>query len=102
MAVNPQEYFSRIAKAGEEYVYDGTNLRLRELTVGYNMPRRILDKTPFSDIRISLWGRNLWMIYSHIPGYDPESSFSTGNGEGIELSSFPSTRSFGINVKFSF
>ena len=102
LAVNPQEYFSRIAKAGEEYVYDGTNLRLRELTVGYNMPRRILDKTPFSDIRISLWGRNLWMIYSHIPGYDPESSFSTGNGEGIELSSFPSTRSFGINVKFSF
>ena len=101
-AVNPQEYFARISKAGEEYVYDGTNLRLRELTFGYNLPHRILDKTPFSDLRISVWGRNLWMIYSHIPGYDPESSFSTGNGEGIELCSFPSTRSWGINLKFSF
>lgn len=101
-AVNPQEYFARISKCGEEYVYDGTNLRLREVSFGYNVPTSILKKTPFTKVNVSLWGRNLWLIHSNIPGYDPECAYSTGNGEGIELYSFPSLRSFGFNLNVSF
>ncbi|MEG0994182.1 MAG: SusC/RagA family TonB-linked outer membrane protein [Bacteroidales bacterium] len=101
-AVNPQEYWARVSRAGEEFLYDGTNLRLRELIVGYELPKKLLTKTPFTNLKISFVGRNLWLIKSNIPGYDPESSYSTGNASGVEYASFPSMRSFGFNLNVSF
>ena len=102
VAANPQAYWDRVSRAGEEFVYDGTNLRLRELTVGYMFPNKILAKTPFTNLKLSFVGRNLWLIKNNIPGYDPESSYSTGNGQGIEYASLPSMRSFGFNLNVSF
>lgn len=101
-AVNPQEYWSRVSRAGEEFLYDGTSLRLRELTLGYTFPKKMLVKTPFTSLKLSFVGRNLWLIKNNIPGYDPESSYSTGNASGIEYASFPSMRSFGFNLNVSF
>ena len=101
-AANPQDYWNRVSRAGEEFVYDGTSLRLRELTIGYSLPKKVLAKSPFSNVKISFVGRNLWLIHSNIPGYDPECSFSTGNGQGIEYASFPSMRNFGFNVNLAF
>ncbi|WP_106830811.1 SusC/RagA family TonB-linked outer membrane protein [Parabacteroides pacaensis] len=101
-AVNPQEYWARVSRAGEEFIYDGTNLRLRELTIGYNFPKKMLAKTPFTNLKVSFVGRNLWIIKNNIPGYDPESSYSTGNAGGIEYAAFPSMRSFGFNLNVSF
>lgn len=102
VAANPQAYWDRVSRAGEEFVYDGTNLRLRELTVGYMFPNKILAKTPFTNLKLSFVGRNLWLIKNNILGYDPESSYSTGNGQGIEYASLPSMRSFGFNLNVSF
>lgn len=102
VAANPQAYWDRVSRAGEEFVYDGTNLRLRELTVGYMFPNKVLAKTPFTNLKLSFVGRNLWLIKNNIPGYDPESSYSTGNGQGIEYASLPSMRSFGFNLNVSF
>ncbi|MDD4593318.1 MAG: SusC/RagA family TonB-linked outer membrane protein, partial [Parabacteroides sp.] len=73
-AVNPQEYWSRVSRSSEEFLYDGTNLRLRELTIGYTFPRKKLAKTPFTHLKFSFVGRNLWLIKKNIPGYDPECS----------------------------
>ena len=101
-AVNPQEYWSRVSRSGEEFLYDGTNLRLRELTIGYSFPQKMLAKTPFTSLKLSFVGRNLWLIKNNIPGYDPESSYSTGNATGIEYASFPSMRSLGFNLNVSF
>lgn len=102
-AVDPQEYWSRVKDFGEKHVYDGTNLRLRELTFGYNMPKKIMNKTPFNSLKLSFVARNLWIIYSKIPGgYDPETIISTGNAGGIEHYSFPTMRSFGFNLNVSF
>lgn len=102
VAANPQAYWDRVSRAGEEFIYDGTCLRLRELTVGYNFPKSVLAKTPFTALKLSFVGRNLWLIKNNIPGYDPESSFSTGNAQGIEYASLPSTRTFGFNLNVSF
>ncbi len=100
---NPQEYWSRVEKATEEFTYDGTNLRLRELTFGYILPKKVLDKTPFTGLKVSFVARNLWMIYNKVKGgYDPESVVSTNNAGGVEYSSFPSMRSFGLNLNVSF
>ncbi len=102
VAANPQAYWDRVSRAGEEFIYDGTNLRLRELTIGYMFPNKMLAKTPFTNLKLSFVGRNLWLIKNNIPGYDPESSYSTGNGQGIEYASLPSMRSFGFNLNVSF
>lgn len=102
VAVNPQEYWSHMKNASEYWVYDGTNLRLRELTIGYTFPKSVLAKTPFTSLKVSLVGRNLWIIHSKIPGFDPESSISTGNAGGFEYASLPTLRSFGLNLNVSF
>ncbi|MDD2437579.1 MAG: SusC/RagA family TonB-linked outer membrane protein [Massilibacteroides sp.] len=101
-AVNPQEYWSRVSRSGEEFLYNGTSLRLREMTIGYVLPKKMLAKTPFSNLKLSFVGRNLLLLKNNIPGYDPESSYSTGNASGIEYASFPSMRSFGFNLNVSF
>lgn len=102
IAVNPQDYWDRVSRASELFVYDATSIRLRELSLGYTFSSNLLSKTPFTSMKLSFVGRNLWLIKSEIPGYDPESAYSTGNGQGIEYGSMPSFRNFGLNLNVSF
>lgn len=101
--ISPQAYWTQVNGVGDLFVYDGTNLRLRELTVGYTVPQKILAKSPLTGCKLSFVARNLWMIYSKGPdGFDPESTVSTGNAGGIEHYSLPSMRNFGFNLNISF
>jgi len=103
--IDPQVYWHQYKWGGiaELSVYDCTNVKLRELVLGYNIPKTALEKTPFTSGSVSLVGRNLWLIYSALPNVDPESSFSSqNNGLGQEYAPLPQTRSFGVNIKFSF
>lgn len=85
--------------AGSEYIWDATNFRLRELSVGYTF-RNLFGVN--KDLTASLIGRNLFYIYKKAP-VDPDISGSTGNGwQGIDSFNMPTTRSFGINVKMTF
>ena len=82
-----------------EYVYDATNIRLRELSLGYNFK---LSSKFIQGISLSLIARNLFFIYKDAP-YDPDISLSTGNGlQGVDVFAIPSTRSIGFNFKISF
>ena len=58
------------------YIYSATNIRLQEASIGYTIPRKWLGNV--CDIKVSLIGRNLWMIYNKAP-FDPESVASTDN-----------------------
>ena len=82
------------------YVYDMTNIRLRELTIGYDLPRSwFKDKLGMT---VSLVGRNLWMIYCKAP-FDPELTASTGTYyQGIDYFMQPSTRNIGFSVRLQF
>ena len=51
---------------------------------------------------ISLVGRNLWTLYSKVPLVDPESSYTSGNAQGLEQFGLPATRSWGFNVNIQF
>ncbi len=101
--VDPQMWYSIIAggtAVPQYYIYDATNIRLGEVTVSYNVPRRWLGNV--CDIKVSFVGRNLWMIYNKAP-FDPESVASTDNWyQGIDYFMMPSMRSFGFNVNFTF
>ncbi len=87
----------------EYYVYDATNIRLRELSLSYSLPKSLLNKQGFiKDAQISLIGRNLFFFKNNAP-YDPDALMSTNNNlQGVDAFGLPTNRSFGINVKFNF
>ena len=104
-AISSQAYWTKVSGAepvASLFIYDASNTRLREVTLGYSIPDRLLGKLPVRSVNISFVGRNLWLIKSHIPGIDPESSFTTTSAQGWENGSYPSTRSLGFNLKFEF
>lgn len=92
--------------SNEWNVYDGTVYRLREVALGYSLPKSVMDKTPFGSANISLTGRNLWYLAPNFPkdtNYDPETNqFGNRNNQGIELSTTPSARRYSVNLKFTF
>lgn len=87
----------------EYYMYDATNIRLRELSLGYSFPQSILEKTKvFKGIDLSLVARNLFFFYKDAP-FDPDATLSVGNTlQGIDVFGMPSTRNIGFNIKFTF
>ncbi|MGM9752954.1 MAG: SusC/RagA family TonB-linked outer membrane protein [Candidatus Cryptobacteroides sp.] len=82
------------------YVYDLTNLRLRELSISYDLPGSwFKDKLAAT---VSLVGRNLWMIYNKAP-FDPELTASTGTYyQGLDYFMQPSTRNLGFSLRVQF
>ena len=99
-AVLPQTYYGRVAGSiSNEFVYDASFVRLRELRLSYRLPASLLRGSPVRLATISLVGRNLTLLYSKVPNLDPESTYSTGNGGlGLELAGVPQTRSLGFNI----
>lgn len=87
----------------EYYMYDATNIRLRECSVGYNLPEKWVTATrAFRQVGVSFVARNLFFIYKKAP-FDPDLILSTGNdNQGIEVYGMPTTRSFGFNIKCEF
>lgn len=90
-------------KIAPDYIMDATNIRLREVVLGYQLPKRWLDNTFISRANISLVGRNLLFFYNATKDIDPESGINHQNvGTAIEMNSMPGTRSFGFNLNLNF
>lgn len=87
----------------EYYMYDATNIRFREVALGYDLPEKWLQKTKIiSGIQISMISRNLGFIYKKAP-FDPDLVLSTGNdNQAIDSYGMPTTRSMGFNLRFTF
>lgn len=90
----------------EAAVYDATTFRLRELTLGYQLPKSWLAKTFIGSASVSFVARNLWFWAPNVPkhtNYDPTaSSYGGGNVQGIDYTSAPNTRRYGFNLKLTF
>lgn len=101
--VSPQMWYSVIAggtAVPQYYTYSATNVRLGEVTVSYTIPRHLLRNV--CDIKLSLVGRNLLMIYNKAP-FDPESVATTSNWyQGIDYFMMPALRNLGFNINFTF
>lgn len=95
-----------INTANEWNIYDATVYRLREVTLGYELPKSLFKNIPIGSASISLTGRNLWFEAPNTPRYtnfDPEvSSFGATAMQGMELSAAPTTRRYGINLNVTF
>ena len=84
----------------EAYVYKNDWVKLREISLGYSFRPAGFDF--IRSIDVGVFGRNLF-LWTKVPHIDPESSsFGTGNAQGVSRFAFPSTRSFGVNLKVQF
>lgn len=83
------------------YVYDATNVRLQELTIGYTLPKKWFNNK--LSMTLSFVGRNLWMIYNKAP-FDPEQTANTTGTfyQGVDYFMQPSTRNIGFSLKLQF
>lgn len=90
----------------EMRVHDASFLKLREISLSYSLPKKLIEKTPFSTIRLQVSGQNVWFDAFGFPdgaNFDPEVlSLGVGNGRGFELMNVPTSRQFGGNVRLVF
>lgn len=100
--VDAETWYTTIGtgKVYSHYIYNATNIRLQEASIGYTLPKRWFRDV--CSIDISLVGRNLWLIYCKAP-FDPESASSTDTYyQGIDFFMQPSLSSYGFSVKLNF
>lgn len=93
--------------SSEVNIYDGTTIRLREISLGYTLPKSLLEKTPFGNVNISFSGRNLWWKAPNVLddlNLDPEvlSGTAGSNVQGFEYGAAPTTRRYGVNLNLTF
>lgn len=107
--VTTQQYWNAVAGIGnmgigEANIYSASNIRLRNVSLGYNVPSSILAKTNFiQSLKAGFTVTNVFMIHSNMNGIDPESVFATStNATGFEYAGIPTTRSFVFNVSIGF
>ena len=88
----------------EENLYDATNVRLRNVSIAYSLPKRLLaGQDIFQSIKLGFSCTNVFMIYSKMRGLDPESIFATStNAIGFEYGAAPTSRAYVFNVSFGF
>ncbi len=90
----------------EQAIYDATNLRLREVSLSYSLPKKLLEKTPFGKISVSIVGQNLWFEAFNFPkhlNFDPEvMSLGVGNGQGFDYLTGPTAKRYGFNFNLTF
>jgi TonB-linked SusC/RagA family outer membrane protein len=99
--ISPQS--NGFSNLDEMQIFDASYVKLREAVLGYTIPSAVLKKSMISQARISLSGRNLWTIHKNAPkGIDPESSVTSGNGQGIEYGSLPPFSTYGIDLRLTF
>ena len=99
--MNAYQYYHELANYDlDEWIYDRTYVKMRELSVSYDFPKNLLKKAGIglNDASISFVANNPWLIYSACPNVDPSESGSNY----VEGGQAASTRSFGFTVKLGF
>lgn len=93
-------------RTNEPNLFDGSTIRLREVSFGYEIPSGLIAKTPFKRASVAVSGTNLWFKALNFP---PNMNFDTdvlgtgvGNGLGFDFVTGPSSRRFGGTVTLTF
>ncbi|MCV9927498.1 SusC/RagA family TonB-linked outer membrane protein [Flavobacterium sp. LS1R49] len=100
--ISAQEYYKASYNISEAYIYSSTFVKLREVKLAYNFDKAFAKRLGLVGASITAVGRNLLFIYKDAPNIDPETAFNTGNAQGLESLSLPTTRSFSLNVNLKF
>jgi len=99
-------FFNSYFGANEGGIFDATNIRLREVSLSYNLPSSLLDNLPFGSARFTLQGENLWFSAPNFPSgtnFDPEVlSLGVGNGRGFDFRTGPTAKKVGATLSLTF
>ena len=99
--ISGQDYWTAMGEVSSEYIYDQDNVRLRELSIGYNVPG--VEKIGLQSANIQLVGRNLFFFSKSADDIDPETMLGTSIGvQGISQFAMPTLRSMGLNLTLNF
>lgn len=106
--VSAQAYYSTIgiykSQKGyaEEFVHSASYIKLKELSLGYSFPQRMLKKTPFTALKLSFVARNLCFLMKHTPG-NPDGGYDTTMfSQALDFAAVPYTRTFGFSINVGF
>jgi hypothetical protein len=83
-------------------VFDASFIKLRQLSLEYSLPPRLLNNLPFTNLSVSFVGRNLALLYKNIDNVDPESTYTDSNAQGLDYFGMPGTRNYGFNLRVTF
>ncbi|WP_250432965.1 SusC/RagA family TonB-linked outer membrane protein [Hanstruepera flava] len=89
----------------ENFVLDATAFKVRELSLSYTLPTKMLEKTAISNVIVGVNARNPFIVLpkENRSYNDPETSNTTGNGQGLAaINQYPTTRSLGFNLNITF
>lgn len=100
--VSQSSVFGYARFPNSEFIYDAGYIKLREVSLSYELPKRLLDGFFFQDVTFTLTGANLWIIQKNVPYADPEAGLSSGNLQGYQSGVLPTTRDYGFNVTIKF
>jgi TonB-linked SusC/RagA family outer membrane protein len=97
-----QQYYKSFRTIDEANIFDASYVKLREIKLSYNLPTKWVRPLSLQNVSVSLVGRNLAILHRNTTDIDPEVAFNTGNGQGLESLSNPTTRSYGFNLNIRF
>ena len=86
----------------QEYVYDASYVKLREVGISYKFPKKLLKSTFINNMVFALNGSNLWIISKNLPYADPEAGMSSGNLQGFQTGVLPTTKEYSFTLKVQF
>lgn len=102
-SIDAEKYYKSLSGMAEEFVYDASFIKLKELAIGYSFPRSLLKKTPLTSLNVSFVGRNLAYLMKHTPGTSPEGGYDTSMfSQAIDFMAVPYTRTLGFSVSLGF
>jgi TonB-linked SusC/RagA family outer membrane protein len=101
-----QNYWSQLGSEGngaaDKFIYDASFIKLRQITLGYSLPKKVFGGTPIQSVMLSFVARNLAILYKNTPNIDPESTYTSSNSQGLDYYGFPATRNYGLNLRVTF
>jgi TonB-dependent starch-binding outer membrane protein SusC len=103
----PKALVGRTRRVSTRWIYDGSYIRVKNISLGYNLPQSVLNNLNLSKVRVYVSAQNIFTVTNY-PGYDPEVNYNSGgstNGNrnvGLDYGSYPNAKSYtvGLNIGF--
>lgn len=96
-------YYGRLGEnVQDHWIYDASFIKLRQVVLTYDIPKSLIDRTPLQGASLSFVGRNLAVIHSNVDNIDPEATYTSSNGQGLDYFGMPAVRSYGFNLNVKF
>ncbi len=104
-SVTAERYWGNagVFSSAEGFIFGTTWFRIREASIGYQLPASVLNRTPFGNASLNLFGRNLFLHAPDYPHLDPEQNvLGVSNAQGLEFNALPQTRTMGVSLRLTF